>query len=370
MNTAIINMADQGPTESLIIMLRAIGWNCTYPSAALRDSLRRAGCDTVLEIRNLVDNWGYEPPIRLPESTEKMLVEGSCVLVDVKAHRNYSKIVAKWPAMRDQVLWMRINGGQPEHVKLSTGFDCGDETNPPCPIITPNQWYKEGGLWTGKEYVMWPPFYRFDEYFDKNGRETMMQYDSKELANSRGYVNYHTYKDIYWKPPVCLIHNLAGWGYGMMERHMKELAIMLYGRGSPDGLANHSRIPEMLSRALAMVHLKSSDAPGYALYEAIAAKCPIICSRRLIWRNNMQELLIPNETCLVFDKETHDPLDESSARFLAKEIKDNLKILSNPKENIAFGERAYFRLKDIMWSEENPKDKESLYTFMKRHFDK
>ena len=117
-----------------------------------------------------------------------------------------------------------------------------------------------------------------------------------------------------------------------------------------------------------MVHLKSSDAPGYALYEGLAAKCPLIVSRRLIWRNRMQDLLIPGETCLTFDRETHDPLNEEDIRSCTEEIAQHLKTLSNPTENERIGMAGYERLRQVMWSETNPSDVESLKQFMERHY--
>lgn len=225
----------------------------------------------------------------------------------MKAHRNGPKLWQAFPALKERTLWYRINGGKPEHVINERG-DHGDEINPPCPVLTPNQWYKDksvmsrGGL--SNAYTCWPPFYRFDEYLDRYPRKPT-------------------------EPPLCLIHGIEGWGYRDLVEPMRKLGVGCYGVNAPDGLINHRDIPKRLSKALCMVHLKSSDAPGYALYEAMAAGCPIVCTRRLIWRCRMEELLIPGETCLVFDRETHEGLTKKDVEECLAEVGGHLRELRN-----------------------------------------
>lgn len=168
--------------------------------------------------------------------------------------------------------------------------------------------------------------------------------------------------------PVCLIHGVEGWGYQALIPSIRKLGVKIYGLGSPDGLINHSCVPLLLSTSLCMVHLKSSDAPGYALYEAMAAGCPVICTRRLIWRCKMQDLLIPGETCLVFDRETHEGLSEQDVSSCAQEVEAHLNRLSDPEENRRIGLNGHKQLRDIMWSDAKKGDLESLQQFMSRHF--
>lgn len=340
---AVLQVADTGPLESLVIMLQSVGYECALPDRGLRDLLRTLGCDTVLEIDDLVRNWGYDEPIRLKTVSVRDL-DFSLVdlLVDVKAQRNGPLIWKHWPEMRERTLWYRINGGAPEHVIRADGFDCGDEVNPPCPVLTPNRWYADPGPWTEKSYSCWPPFYRLGFYSPGDRHPSV--------------------------PPICLIHNLAGWGYGAMIPSMKRLGVRLLGRGSPDGLLPHYAVVETLHRTMAMVHLKSSDAPGYALYEALAAACPVIVPRRLIWRSRMQELFVPGETCLVFDRETHDALSEQDVAECTREIREALERLRDPIENCRIGEAGNRRLLELMWNDKNPQHVESLRQFMERHF--
>lgn len=355
--TAILNVADTGPLESLAVMLKAIEWRVLLPSESLKNKLREIGCDTVLNVADLVKSGSYEEPdAPLFEGlayTDDMRIMngGQFVLFDVKAHRNFSKIKAAWPQAK--VCWYRINGGKPEHVVNARG-DMGDEVNPPCPIVTPNMWYsnkfihnEEEGWgaappWRDRSYACWPPFHRLADHASKS-----------RLPG---------------QPPICLIHNLQGWGYGALIENFKRLGIKLYGEGSPDGLLKHSEVPDVLSKALAYVHLKSNDAPGYALYEALAAGCPVICTRRLIWRCRMQDLLIPGKTCLVFDRETHEGLTADDVWNCTNEVSNHLEWLKVPEVNLSIGMAGREKLKEVMWSKTNIGHVSSFAEFMDKHF--
>lgn len=350
---AILQVADVGPLDSLVQMLQSIGITCTLPSRAVKDAMRSIGCDTVLDIADLVRSGSYDPPFyKLQEAGLADLNRSDTILVDIKAHRSYAKIVAKWPALTNRVLWYRINGGMPEHVINDRG-DHGDELNPPCPVLTPNQWYA-GNVSAydapkcsrdGRAYACWPPFVAIGDYVP-------------------------SYRDGYghFDRPFCLVHNLAGWGYGALADKFRDLGIALHGERSPDGLLHHREVPTRLSKALAYVHLKSSDAPGYALYEALAAGCPVICTRRLIWRCRMQSLLIPGETCLVFDRETHDGLTVEDTVQCEQEVRGHLKALTDLAYNRRIGTAGRAQLEKVMWSKDRPDDVASLQAFIERHY--
>lgn len=344
MKTAILQVADCGPLESLVVMLRAAGYRCLLPSEGLRTKLRELG-GLVLSPRDLERGMGYDPPFPedpLPLAGEEDLRRCD-LFVDVKAHQTYLRLVAHWPSLRDRVLWYRINGGKPEHVTKRDEQgrvveDHGDEVDPPCPVLTPNQWY---GIASSSErsdpnrfYVCWPPFVRFGDYGFPRG-----------AAQESGRTTY--------EPPLCLIHNLTGWGYGaLVDRFRKELGLRCYGRGSPNGLLSHQEVPRRLAATLATVHLKSSDAPGYALYESLAAACPVVCTRRLIWRCRMEDLLIPGETCLVFDRETHEGLTAADVEACTAEVAEHLSRLAEPGYNRRVGEAGRTRLRELMWRED------------------
>ena len=337
MKLAIMQLVDQGPAESTAEMLRAVGYDVYLPDKALRDELRRIGCDTVLSARDLKRGMGYDMP-DIPEIGLEAM-QRCDLFCDIKAHRSYDRIVGRWPNLKGKVLWTRINGGKPEHVIKSSGEDCGDEVNPPCPVLTPNMWYRDSGP---TAYACWPPFVRLAEY---------------ATPRSNRYA-----------APICLLHNFTGWGYGALVEPMRSLGVTMYGAGSPDGLIQHREVITRLASAKCMVHLKSSDAPGYALYEALAAACPVVCTRRLIWRCRMQDLLIPGETCLVFDRETHEGLTPEDVAECTREVRDHLAWLSVPENNRRLGEAGRQRLLSVMWSKDKPEDVASLREFMARNF--
>jgi len=345
-------------------MLRSVGIDCLLPNEALKRELRSIGCDTVLDIESLVKGWGYESPMPLPLASSADMSRTDVIYFDVKAHRNGPLVTKRWPNLAGKVCWYRINGGKPEHVIKPSGEDCGDEINPGCPILTPNLWYRDkmcgnpdptqghyncAGVytpppiyapWRASAYACWPPFHRFNEY-------SVLRHAPFEA-------------------PICLIHNLHGWGYGALIPSIRALGVKCHGVSSPDGLVQHREIPKLLSRAVATVHLKSSDAPGYALYESLAAGCPVICSRRLIWRNRMEDLFIPGETCLVFDRETHDALSPEEVVSCAAEIEGHLEALKEPGYNQAIGQAGRARLLELMWSKDRSADVASLSKFMER----
>lgn len=342
MKMAICQVADTGPLESLVVMLRAAGYTPHIPGDDIKRELREIKCDTVLDIKGLVENWGYDKPMDLPVATLRDM-DRCDLYVEIKANRNGPKVWNRWPNLRDKTLWYRINGGEPEHVIRPTGEDCGDERVLLCPLLTPNLWYRDDKYnWRDKAYACWPPFYRWDNYFPYSGRKTP-------------YVD-----------PICLIHNATGWGYGILFDGMRSLGIKLHGCASPDGLINHREIPALLSKTKAMVHLKSSDAPGYALYEALAAACPVIVTRRLIWRNRMEELFEPDVTCKVFDVIGHQELTEEEIPKCVEEVCQALASLSTKEENERIGYAGRNRLQELMWNDQ--RDGDGFREFMARNF--
>lgn len=330
----LMQVADTGPLESLAHMLTEVGYEPHLPSEGVKRELRALGCDTVLDVDGLVKGLGYDRPFHMP--TMESLKEAD-LYVDVKAHRNGPKVWARHPRLQERTLWYRINGGEPEHIPYH-----GDERNPPCPVVTPNLWYRGGddprcvgAATAARSYAFWPPFVRWNEY--------------KAERKPSG-------------PPVCLIHNVQGWGYAHVIDVARELGVKCYGAGSPDGLLQHREMKKLLREAVCMVHLKSNDAPGYSLYEAIAARCPIVVSRRLAWRCRMEELY-NLETCFMFDRATHDAPDVEMCK---KEMHLAIEALKHPKENRRAGEALHIRLKGLMWTAE--RDAEGFAAFLRRVF--
>ncbi len=359
MKIAVVNCADTGPLESLAVMMKSAGYEVRPLSYDLAVHLRAMDLDNIRTINQTMQVEGVERPAVGDEATVRDLRECS-LYVDVKAHRNGPKLWKHYPHLKNRTLWYRINGGKPE--MAYRGNECmGDEINPPCPILTPNLWYNlysEGvGVFTNhmpwadfareKAYATWPPFYRFDEYLPKHPRRP---------------VNGQS---------ICLVHNLAGWGYGAWASGCRALGVRIHGYRSPDGLIDHSTLKGKLATVQAMVHLKRSDAPGYALYEALSAACPIIVSERLVRDNRMEDLFIDEETCLFFDRLhepdlTHSNLRPNEVAEGVTRIGQQLDRLRDPNLNhkIGFGGRE--QLSRLMWREE--RDGAEFVAWMRRVF--
>ncbi len=347
MKTAILQVADTGPLESLVVMLKTAGYWCHLPNERLRGELRSLGCDNVTDVAGLVRSWGYDQPFPIPEAGPDAM-QFADLYVDVKAHRNGSRVIERWPNLKGKVLWYRINGTAPEIVAGQ-----GDEVNLEHPILTPNLWYRDdpkgnefwngksptGPNWGGMAYAIWPPYHRFHEHLPRH--------------------------EAPFTEPLCFVHNLAGWGFGPVTEEFRRMGVRCHGVRSPDGLLSHRDVLGRLTRAVCMVHMKSSDAPGYALYEAMAAGCPVVVSRRLPWRNRMEELFEEGVTCLAFDRPTHGPLDVADC---VREVKGHLDRLTDQVENRRIGQAGRDRLASLMWGEQRPGDVESLNAFMNNHF--
>lgn len=364
---AVIQCVDTGPLESLVVMLRSVGYECSLCGPSVLRTLRQIGCDTVHDVESTMRREGVERPFRenpLPVAGIQEF-ETCDLYVDIKAHRNGPKIWARYPQLEKRTLWYRINGGEPEIVPGK-----GDEISPPCPLLTPNLWYalmaipeyqirdyghalvyKKApwldGIKRHQFYACYPPFHRFDEYYRRHGRTS-------------------------GEPPICLVHNLKGWGWGPHEEGMRQLGIGMYGNGSPSGLIPHVTIPRRLSQALAYIHLKTNDAPGYALYEALAAACPVIVSRRLLTKCLMNDLFVHDKTCFVFDEHEPDKVHHchtpEEIEKNCQQVKEYLERLRDPSENTRIGVAGHRRLKELMWSSENQENVSTLTAFFQRNF--
>jgi hypothetical protein len=351
MKTAILQVADTGPLESLVVMLEYAGYKCYIVGTALRKHLHTLGCDSVYSNDSMVLEGSYDKPFPIPYAPIQMMGTAD-LYVDVKAQRNGKKVWKRWPNLKNKTLWYRINGGEPANIPDKGGKRYGNEIDLPCPIVTPNLWYATDGPWSDKAYAMWPKFVRFDDYY--HGRPASL----------------NRYSD-----PICLVHNFKGWGYHVMQSGMQELGVKIYGQHSPEGMIYHKELPDVLSKSIAMVHLKNNDAPGYALYEALAAGCPLIVSQRLIVKNLMQDMFIDGETCLVFDtmddvsKVHHSHTEEEITRSV-KQVAAHLETLKDPDENIRIGFAGHNMLKKLMWNEKRrPKsDGDSFKQFMERMY--
>lgn len=328
---AILQVGHPWSQDSLAVMLREAGIPALQTSERVRDQLKNAGCDTIVDAQGTAEGWGGELEVPLPKAFEMDIRRRDAVLFDTKAHRNYTKIVKAFPNLAGRVCWYRINGGEPVDIEGK-----GPERDPPGPVLTPDLWYARTGPWSGRAYTFWPPYASAHRYLDHKRPESL---DS----------------------PICLVNNLHGWGYedvGLQLR--REIGLRCYGTsGSPDGIISTKRLPEALCSAICYMHMKSVDAPGYALYEAILSGCPVVLPRRFISRTLTDALFVEGVSCLCFDKHTGDV----DVRACVSEADRCYEALKDPVYNQLIARNAFNRLKRLIWN-----DAEGLKTWIRKMF--
>lgn len=320
MKTAIVNIADTGALESTVHMLEAVGYECSRPDPELIRILRNADLEGVYSVQELSESWGYPEPIvsRLAKPAD---MDKADLFVDLKAHVNYPRIVKQWPSLANKVLWRCINGGDP--TKRKDGLPWAE---PPCPVLTDNQWY-EGYL---RAYTHFPPYQRL----------------------------YSRYRAIYVTgPPICLVHNVLRWGYGDIVEPLQRLGVKFYGGNCPDGLLQYLVAMNQLSSSISMVHVKVGDSVGFATLEAMASACPILVSRFYIAETKLHKLFSHGATCITFDRPT-----------AVEEVKSALHVLADPDYNTKLGLAGKNRLLEIMWNKDKPADLQSFKGFMEHYF--
>lgn len=344
---AIVQMADTPQIESTAVMLNHAGYEVRVCGPALRDELNRIGMDTVLAVKSMID-CGYDaldPSIREATIADMDKADLFC---EIKC-RNVPKLWDRWPRLSGKTVWWRVNGARPEHVIKSDGKggmeDCGDEINPPCPVITADLWYGVPNYnKKNQNYVFWPPYPRSADY-DPSKRVGRITFDN----------------------PFCLCHGINGWGFYAILARCAALGVDVYGVNAPKGILPHSEVPALVANGLAMVHIKSVDCPGWAIYESMLGGCPIVVARLLINRMKGQELFVEGETCLAFgvpgDETGRGPMEFDQCVMEIAAAVDRLK---DPAENSRIGLAGRKKLLNLMWSVE--RDGPGFVSYMKRVF--
>jgi hypothetical protein len=111
------------------------------------------------------------------------------------------------------------------------------------------------------------------------------------------------------------------------------------------------------------------DCPGWALYEAMLAGCPVVIPRLMNSRMLAYCLLDDGVTCLEYG--THATLEYGRGDPLLDDcltdIKNALDQLHDPATNRRIGEVGRLRLNGLMWNPE--RDGESFRAFCQRNFE-
>lgn len=333
MKTAIINSGDTGAVEATAYMLSKVGYESFLVGNKLRAELRSIGVNSD-DPEELAKRFAYDRP-RLGYID---FVPDGALFLDLKAHFTYETLIGHWPKMR--VLWLCINGGDP--LKRRDGLRWA---NPPCPVLTHNQWYgcedfealqshkserKGCGVlktpWYGKAYTCYPPYQRMERH-SRTGFHGM---------------------------PVCLVHNVERWGYPEAVKALEGL-VRFYGGNSPDGLISNDMSCALLKTAKVMVLVKCGDAVGFSTVEAMASACPIVCTQHYIDETKLHALLEPGITCLTFDQ-----------KYPVESVKAALAVLSSKAHNEYIGQSGRERLLSLIWDEQ--RDLASWKHFMELHF--
>lgn len=338
MKLAIVQMADTPQISSTAMMLNYAGYEVRMCGTQLRNELQAAGCDTVIAYKSMLD-IGYDP-LKMPIQEASVADMDRCDLFCEIKCRNVPKIIKRWPRLKNRICWWRVNGARPEICEKG-----GDEINIDYPVVGANLWYgTEEYNRDKRNYVFWPPFPRAADY-DPAKREGRTTFDA----------------------PFCLCHGINGWGfYGILARCIN-MGVDVYGVNAPKGILPHSKVPALISNALCMVHIKSVDCPGWAIYESMLSGCPIIVANLLINRMCGQELFIHGETCMAFGP-PGDETGRGDMKFdeCVADIAYAIDHLKHPVINKQIGMNGRNQLLKLMWDEQ--RDGESFKKWLSEQF--
>lgn len=167
------------------------------------------------------------------------------------------------------------------------------------------------------------------------------------------------------EPPMDLLHNAYNWGMrSYLDRIIEKTGLRVYGScGSPMGLIHSDKVGEHLTKSTALVHIKASDCPGWALWEAFATATPVVVMELFVRRMKFEDLYIDGETCLtwgagVFEQDSEDPriirefIDERMPAAL-EELYEKVERLKDPAYNRKIGLAGHEKWKEkTAWTPE------------------
>lgn len=314
---AVVTGCDTHPVKSLALMLRSVGFEVSMLSDRAITQLSKRGYKGGVTAE-LLKNMGYVDaglPLVGPESLE------TCDLyVDIKVP-DADAMIKIYPRLEGKTVIFLINGGGDEYVTYGDHY----------PVITTNFHVASNA------FQVYMPF---DNVHNLVPREKLKTFE----------------------PPMGLLHNAKNWGFGhIMDEAIKRTGVRVFGSyGSPMGILPNDKVGDYLSRSLAFVHLKASDCPGYALYEAFATATPVVVTDLFVERMKYRDLYIDGETCLAWGKDSFVVEDGRIKEFMVaksekmvQDIVDCLERLKDPEYNYQLGMAGYRKWKEkTEWTEE------------------
>ena len=272
---AIVCGCDTHPVRSLALMLRSVGFEVKMLTDQAMARLAECGY-TGGVTSELLKNMGYVDA-GLPPADEKDL-EDCDLYVDIKVP-DADSMLRLYPRLTGRTAIFLINGGGDAYVTYGEHY----------PVITTNF------------------------HVASNAFQCYMPFD-----NLHGLVPRET--PAVPDPPMGLLHNAKNWGFGsILERVIERTGVRIYGSyDSPAGLLPNDKVGERLSKSLCFIHMKASDCPGYALYEAFATATPVVVTDLFIERMKYRDLYQDGKTCLTWGKGSYEICGERIVEYIDK----------------------------------------------------
>lgn len=299
---AVVCGCDSHPVRSLALMLKSVGFDVKMLTDKAMEGLAKRGY-TGGVTAELLKNMGYVDAGLPPAEASDL--DDCDLYVDIKVP-DADSMLKIYPRLSGRTAIFLINGGGDAYLTYGDHY----------PVITTNF------LVRSNAFQVYMPFDNFQGLVPRAKRET-------------------------FEPPMGLLHNAKNWGFGViLDRVIERTGLRIYGSyASPAGLLPNEKVGEELSKSLAFVHMKASDCPGYALYEAFATATPIVVTELFIERMHYHDLYLDGKTCLTWGKGSFKKLDEdkfqefidASADSMTDQITDCVERLKDPVLNRKIG---------------------------------
>lgn len=303
-------------------MLRSAGYEVSMLNDQAINTLRGKGYTGGVS-RQELNSMGYTEPNMPMVGLEGLT--GADLFVDLKTAYldSFVRLYSDIP-----VLHFLINGGKDDYDNCGFSY----------PVATANMWVE------GNAFKVWLPF---DNVHNLKPREQKSAYTV----------------------PIGLLHNAKNWGFGhMLQEIMDRTGVRIYGAGSPGGVLHNSKLAEVFATTVGLLHIKSNDCPGYALYEAMEAGVPLILCEQMLDRMKMRDLYEEGVTCELWGGDFYDKKYCQETGLTKEWFRDNpsgvidgmmvaLEKLKDPAYNEKIGKAGHKRFHELTdWTPKKRKD--------------